>query len=110
MTRHFRASGLNARLLLLAAATTAALGLFACGEEQETRTYEWQLPAGFPEPLVPPDNPMSAVKVELGRRLFYDKRLSGNQTQACASCHEIAGDRGRCTLIHLYNHAACTAR
>lgn len=31
---------------------------------------------------------MSEAKVQLGRRLFYDERLSGNQTQACASCHE----------------------
>ncbi len=31
---------------------------------------------------------MSAAKVELGRHLFYDKRLSGNQTQSCASCHK----------------------
>jgi cytochrome c peroxidase len=31
---------------------------------------------------------MSAAKVELGRRLFYDVRLSGNSTQACASCHQ----------------------
>jgi cytochrome c peroxidase len=30
---------------------------------------------------------MSAAKVELGRHLFYDTRLSGNQTQSCASCH-----------------------
>jgi len=30
---------------------------------------------------------MSAEKVALGRRLFYDTRLSGNGTQACASCH-----------------------
>lgn len=41
----------------------------------------------FPQPVVPADNPMSAAKVELGRRLFYDKRLSGNGTQSCASCH-----------------------
>jgi cytochrome c peroxidase len=31
---------------------------------------------------------MSAEKVALGRRLFYDVRLSGNDTQACASCHQ----------------------
>ena len=31
---------------------------------------------------------MSAVKVELGRRLFHDQRLSLNQTQSCASCHQ----------------------
>lgn len=34
------------------------------------------------------DNPMGAAKVELGRYLFYDKRLSFNQKQACAGCHE----------------------
>jgi cytochrome c peroxidase len=52
--------------------------------------YAWDLPPGFPKPLVPGTNPMSAVKVELGRRLFYDKRMSGNQTFSCASCHEQA--------------------
>lgn len=49
--------------------------------------YEWELPNGFPEPRVPADNPMSVEKAELGRYLFYDDRLSGNQTQSCASCH-----------------------
>jgi cytochrome c peroxidase len=39
---------------------------------------------------VPDDNPMSSAKVELGRRLFYDVRLSRNGTQACAGCHEQA--------------------
>ncbi len=33
---------------------------------------------------------MSDAKVELGRRLFYDVRLSENQTQSCGSCHEQA--------------------
>ena len=49
--------------------------------------YEWSLPAGFPFPNVPKDNPMTMEKVELGRYLFYDKRLSLNQTQSCATCH-----------------------
>ncbi len=49
--------------------------------------YDWNLPEGFPLPQIPADNPMSAEKVELGRHLFYDTRLSGNQTQSCASCH-----------------------
>ncbi len=59
--------------------------------------YAWALPAGFPMPAVPADNPMSAPKVELGRRLFYDVRLSGNQTTSCASCHvqELAFTDGR---------------
>jgi cytochrome c peroxidase len=43
---------------------------------------------GFPQPRIPADNPLTVAKVELGRHLFYDKRLSGNQTQSCASCHQ----------------------
>ena len=45
-------------------------------------------PPGFPQPRIPADNPLSPAKIELGRHLFYDQRLSGNQTQACASCHK----------------------
>jgi cytochrome c peroxidase len=49
--------------------------------------YVWQLPTGFPVPRVPSDNPMTSEKVELGRQLFHDPRLSGDGTVACASCH-----------------------
>ena len=35
--------------------------------------------------FVPADNPLTAEKVELGRLLFFDKRLSQNNTIACAS-------------------------
>ena len=45
------------------------------------------LPAGWPAPIVPIENPMSAAKVELGRHLFYDTRLSGNGAFSCSSCH-----------------------
>lgn len=70
-------------------------GLSACGgggtDLLETRSstgnWSWSLPAYFPEPKVPADNPMSADKVELGRFLFYDRKLSGNGQQACAGCH-----------------------
>ncbi|MBL9079323.1 MAG: c-type cytochrome [Planctomycetes bacterium] len=34
-----------------------------------------------------PDNPLSAAKAELGRQLFFDPRLSGSGTMACAACH-----------------------
>ncbi len=60
---------------------------FAAAGCQPDEGYEWRLPFGFPEPRVPSDNPMSEAKVELGRHLFYDPRLSGNETQSCASCH-----------------------
>ncbi len=49
--------------------------------------WKWDLPAHFPQPKIPADNPMSEEKFQLGRSLFYDKRLSGNGTLACASCH-----------------------
>ena len=44
---------------------------------------------------------MSAEKIALGRRLFYDVRLSGNETQACGSCHqqELAFTDGRSRAI-----------
>ncbi|WAS89499.1 di-heme enzyme [Corallococcus sp. NCRR] len=60
------------------------------GPTEEPAPYDWKLPAGFPKPRVPEDNPMSEAKVQLGRRLFYDKRLSMNGTQSCGSCHEQA--------------------
>lgn len=50
--------------------------------------YKWNLPPGFPYPKVPADNPMTQAKVELGRHLFYDRSLSLNQTQSCATCHQ----------------------
>ena len=50
--------------------------------------HAWDLPPGFPTPWVPADNPMNTHKVELGRRLFYDKRLSVTGTMSCASCHQ----------------------
>ena len=49
--------------------------------------FAWDLPPGFAPPMVPADNPMSAEKVELGRYLFYDTRLSANGTQSCGTCH-----------------------
>ncbi|MBZ4372755.1 methanobactin export MATE transporter MbnM [Corallococcus sp. AS-1-6] len=78
----------------LKALAAAALLAAGCGESpgpaEEPAPYDWKLPAGFPKPRVPEDNPMSEAKVQLGRRLFYDKRLSLNGTQSCGSCHEQA--------------------
>ncbi|MCB9794223.1 MAG: di-heme enzyme [Alphaproteobacteria bacterium] len=50
--------------------------------------YAWDLPAHFPEPSVPEDNPMSEEAVALGRRLFYDPQLSVDGDMSCASCHQ----------------------
>jgi len=75
------------RLVVACAAASAVV----CAAE-----YGWDLPKGFPQPRVPAANPMSESKARLGRYLFYDKRLSVNGTQACASCHrqELAFTNG----------------
>jgi cytochrome c peroxidase len=51
------------------------------------RPYAWDIDASQPPPAVPAGNPMTIDKIELGRRLFYDVRLSINDTMSCASCH-----------------------
>src|SRR6266705_716106 len=56
-------------LLLLAAAVTIPLGL------------DLYLPA-------PEENPLTAENIELGRRLFFDRRLSRDGSVSCSSCHD----------------------
>ena len=80
-----------------AAAFAAALGLAACGGDEVlgpgfepvvvVGDFDWGVPEGIPVPRLPAGVTMSSEKVELGRHLFYDVRLSGNETQSCASCH-----------------------
>lgn len=41
-------------------------------------------------PPIPPDNPQTPEKVELGKMLFFDPRLGGDASTACSSCHEPA--------------------
>lgn len=53
-------------------------------------THDFGLPSWAPRPLEPVANRTTAAKVELGRHLFYDKRLSLDGSMACASCHEQA--------------------
>ena len=38
-------------------------------------------------PPSPPDNPITPEKVALGKQLFFDPRLSGDNTMSCATCH-----------------------
>lgn len=48
---------------------------------------QWPSVPGYDNMKVPADNPMTAEKVELGRVLYYDKRLSGDGSRACYTCH-----------------------
>ena len=49
--------------------------------------YELEIPSHFPAMIIPEDNPMTVEGVELGRKLFYEKKLSGDNTMSCGACH-----------------------
>jgi len=49
--------------------------------------YPFQMSATFPVPDLPRDNPLLAERVELGRKLFFDRGVSFNDAQSCADCH-----------------------
>ncbi len=52
-----------------------------------TTPYDFFVPKGFLPPNIPADNLTTVEGVRLGRFLFYEKKLSGDQTQSCGSCH-----------------------
>lgn len=71
--------------------------LVGCKESQTTFTADeasmnvrtlLALPDHFAPPFIPAFNPITAEKIALGRHLFYDERLSANETQSCSSCHD----------------------
>jgi cytochrome c peroxidase len=76
-----------------------------------------ETPAHFPEMFVPEDNPFTIEGIELGRYLFYEELLSGDNTQSCATCHApslafsdstqfstgIAGIQGTRNAMPLFN-------
>ncbi len=56
--------------------------------------YKLELPLGLQEEAayIPPDNPLTIEKINLGRQLYFDSRLSADGTVSCATCH--APDKG----------------
>ncbi len=64
----------------------------SCHKEPYTEgltPVQQEIPASFPSPLYQfTDNPLTQEGFELGRRLFYDGRLSITGYHSCASCHE----------------------
>ncbi len=53
----------------------------------EPTPYELEIPSHFPMMIIPEDNPMTVEGVELGRKLFYEKKLSLDNSISCGSCH-----------------------
>jgi cytochrome c peroxidase len=95
------------RRLVPVAASLAVLIAAAPGSGCGARLHEPAPLAGFSAPFVfgrfqvPADNPLTLESVELGRRLFYDRRLSGSNTVSCSTCHQqrLAFTDGRRTGI-----------
>lgn len=56
----------------------------ALGQED----YELKIPLGLKSMRIPKDNPLTAAKIELGKQLYFDKRLSIDNTVSCATCHD----------------------
>ena len=91
------------RLLLVSAfAVAALLWLAPCFSAQQPQ-WKSSIPLGLPadtwDYYVPRNNPMTAAKIDLGRKLFFDPRLSADGRISCASCHDpkLAFTDGRAT-------------
>lgn len=88
---------LNGELVTVAEPQVAVVQALSLGKGTVTappRKPVAPLIASQPPPIgplppvpVPPDNPMSEVKVQLGKLLFFDPRMSGDGTTACVGCH-----------------------
>ena len=91
MRRVSKALGVVLMGVLMIGVAVALPSLLVYGESGAATDAGYQLPQlqGLEDPntFVPADNPLTAQKVELGRLLFFDKRLSQNNSIACASCH-----------------------
>jgi cytochrome c peroxidase len=76
-------------LAICAAATLSSLIATPPANAESTTEYKLKIPFGLEETavVIPADNPLTTEKVELGRLLVFDKRLSQDNTIACMSCH-----------------------
>ena len=72
--------------ILAGALALPALSIFVWAQANEVAPPK--APLGLPPLSWPRDNPYSAAKVELGRTLYFDRRLSADESVSCASCHE----------------------
>lgn len=60
--------------------------------------YKIEIPSNLPPITIPPDNATTVEGIALGRKLFYEPMLSGDNTQSCGTCHAQAfgfSDNGR---------------
>ena len=93
-------------LILLSVAIFSSYLLGGCKKDGHTKNLpllQQEIPAGFPQPVYTfQDNPLSKEGFELGRKLFYDGRLSIDNLHPCSSCHQQIGGFG--TFEHDRSH------
>lgn len=84
----------SSKLWKLSFFTILIIGLYQCKEPEVSgepvlfgTPQPLEIPKGFPATNIPADNPQTVEGVELGRHLFYDKRLSADLSMSCGSCH-----------------------
>jgi len=77
------------------------------GKVGESPSVEYAPLATFAAMTIPADNPISSAKVDLGRQLFFDARLSGDGALSCYSCHlnEKGLSDGRSTAVGAFEKA-----
>lgn len=114
----------NKNFIILFFISTLIATIQSCKKEQTNNTEESDTPyildyGVFPPPSIAIDNPLTKEGVQLGRMLFYEKMLSGNNKQSCASCHiqefafndtaqfsfGIEGLRGKRNAMSVFNMA-----
>ena len=99
----------KARLLVALAAAGGLIVVSLMREEPRApaAAEQWPQIKGYAEMVIPADNPMTPAKVELGKQLYYDSRLSGDVSRACYSCHlkEHGLTDGKPKAVGAYNAA-----
>lgn len=70
-----------------------SLGLFflwillSCSKGELPKEFSFDTPNGFPEMVIPSDNQITEARWLLGKKLFFDEKLSRDSSISCASCH-----------------------
>jgi len=72
--------------------------------EFDDQPVHLKYPSWFPTPVIPKDNALSTLRIELGRRFFYSTEFSKDRATSCASCHlpSAAFTDGRKTSIGVH--------
>lgn len=82
--------------------------LFACHRDPGPFTLHY--PDGFDTIPFPPDNRLTAERVELGRRIFFDPQFSADKKISCSSCHKPAFAFADTVTLHKGAHGALAFR